>query len=72
MTLSTALPFLCQVLFQMCLLISTSTYYLVYGDSQNDDNILIAFKGHNRIYLNTLSSRDYNIYDIDRNVVDDI
>ena len=33
-------------------------YYITY-----DEQILLAFKGSNKIYLNVLKTRDYNIYD---------
>jgi len=46
---------------------SNRVYYICY-----DGNILLAIKGNTTIYLNSLKTRDYNIYDIDGNIIDSI
>ena len=52
--------------------VSNSAFYITFIDNSNNEYLLLAFTGHNKIYLNLLKSRNYNIYDTDGNVIDEI
>lgn len=50
----------------------TDIIYIVSGNEKKDENIILAFKGTNKIYLNMLKDRDDRVYDSDGNVINTI
>ena len=52
--------------------VENSVFYITNTDSNNVESILLAISGTTEVYLNILLSRDYNVYDDNRNVSGEI